>query len=118
MLASMEPLDDDPLAFLSLDIRMPGVYDWGFGDQDFNMFKRSTPLAATTVTAAGVTARWSTSRSASGGTALTPLCPVDWGSGETRRRGYWTRERGGRGRTACMASRRRSRMGSQTLRPG
>ncbi|RSH89825.1 hypothetical protein EHS25_001811 [Saitozyma podzolica] len=50
MLASMEPLDDDPLAFLSLDIRMPGVYDWGFGDQDFNMFKRSTPLAATTWT--------------------------------------------------------------------
>jgi hypothetical protein len=39
MFASMASQDDDPLAFLSLEIPMPGVYDWSFGDQDFNMFE-------------------------------------------------------------------------------
>jgi hypothetical protein len=39
MLASTAWQDDDPLVFLSLDIPMPGVYDWGFGDQGFNMFE-------------------------------------------------------------------------------
>ncbi|RSH95851.1 hypothetical protein EHS25_000944 [Saitozyma podzolica] len=39
MLASMESREDDPLAFLSLDIPMLAVYDWGFSDQDFNMFE-------------------------------------------------------------------------------
>jgi hypothetical protein len=31
--------DEDPLAFLSLDVPMPGVYDWSFRDQVFNMFE-------------------------------------------------------------------------------
>jgi hypothetical protein len=39
MLASMESQDDDLLAFLSLDIHMPDVYDWGFGEQDVNTFE-------------------------------------------------------------------------------
>jgi hypothetical protein len=38
-LASTAWQDDDPLTFLSLDIPTPGVYDWGFSDQRFNMFE-------------------------------------------------------------------------------
>ncbi|GFZ47553.1 hypothetical protein JCM24511_05297 [Saitozyma sp. JCM 24511] len=36
MLTSMAPQDDDPLAFLNLDIHMPSVHNWGSGDQNFN----------------------------------------------------------------------------------
>lgn len=44
MLTSMAPQDDDPLAFLNLDIHMPSVHNWGSGDQNFN---RCEPLHAT-----------------------------------------------------------------------
>ncbi|RSH95827.1 hypothetical protein EHS25_000920 [Saitozyma podzolica] len=81
MFASMTSQDDDPLAFLSLGIPMPGVYDWSFGDQDFNMFE---PLHTT----GSGNGSWPTSGSGSGGTALIPPYPVDWGSGEARRKGY------------------------------
>ncbi|RSH85502.1 hypothetical protein EHS25_004898 [Saitozyma podzolica] len=81
MFASMTSQDDDPLAFLSLEIPMPGVYDWSFGDQDFKMFE---PLHTT----GSGNGSWPTSGSGSGGTALIPPYPVDWGSGEARRKGY------------------------------
>ncbi|RSH82935.1 hypothetical protein EHS25_005644 [Saitozyma podzolica] len=44
MLTSMAPQEDDPLAFLNLDIRMPSVHNWGSGDQNSN---RCEPLHAT-----------------------------------------------------------------------
>jgi hypothetical protein len=39
MPASMESLDDDLLAFLSLDFPGPDVYDWGSGSQDVSTFE-------------------------------------------------------------------------------
>jgi hypothetical protein len=44
MLTSMAPQEDDPLAFLNLDIRMPSVHNWGSSDQNSN---RCEPLHAT-----------------------------------------------------------------------
>jgi hypothetical protein len=106
MLTSMAPQEDDPLAFLNLDIRMPSVHNWGSGDQNSN---RCEPLHATaTVRAAGSIAHLAT-----GHAVLIPPCPV--GSGGTRRRGDLTQDRGGRGWIICIASRRRSRMYSQMI---
>jgi hypothetical protein len=39
MLASTASQDDDPLSCLRIGLPMPGVYDWGFGDQNFNMLE-------------------------------------------------------------------------------
>jgi hypothetical protein len=118
-LAPMASQDYDTIAFLSLDIPMLGVYDLGASATRISTCMiRFTPLAAAPVADTGIAERWTTLRSSSGGTELTPPHPVDWGSGEARRRGYLTREQGGRGRTACMAIGRRSRIGGQMLRPG
>jgi hypothetical protein len=39
ILTSATSQDDDPLAFLSLDIPMSGVRDWGLADQDSNGYE-------------------------------------------------------------------------------
>ncbi|RSH95806.1 hypothetical protein EHS25_000898 [Saitozyma podzolica] len=118
MLGSIASQDDELLVFLSLDIPMPGVQDWGFDDQDFNMFEpphitgsgngkgswRNSPLADFAV--------------GFGWCGVNLSVPRGLGVGGVEKKGYLTREWGDRGRTASMASRWRSRMGSQMLRSG
>ncbi|RSH90377.1 hypothetical protein EHS25_000982 [Saitozyma podzolica] len=39
LLASTASQDEDPLSFLNLDVPLPGIYDWNFGDSDLNFFE-------------------------------------------------------------------------------